>query len=147
LRKKDTLLPTLRENSSLPCDRWHGKDAFMPGKGFAVRGRRTVTSARQKLRRQREHCRAHGQIARQRPLPCVRYVAMRQMLCHACATLPCGNSLPCGIFFVVRRDTGARQTLPCLLPLPCGHTSARTAKPPPGTPSSLAPLPCVCIWP
>lgn len=98
--------------------------------------------ARQRLRRQRRHCRAPDQTARQRPLPCARNVAVRLPLCRARdlyrarAPLPCGRSLPCAILFAVRHLLAVRLPLPAVLPLPCGNTPARTAKPPPGTPSS-----------
>jgi hypothetical protein len=86
-------------------DSSHDKDALMPGKGFAVRGR-MATPARQRFRRQREHCRrmanSHGKGR-----------------CRACAGLPCGRCFAvCRFFavrgyFAVRRDSTVRPTVPC----------------------------------
>jgi hypothetical protein len=97
---------SLWANKTLPCDKSHGKGAYMPGKVFAVRGR-TATSARQRYRRQRGHCRALRVVCTATSLPCVLSFAVSPRVCRAAkrcrasTTLPCDESLPCA------------QSLPC----------------------------------
>jgi hypothetical protein len=137
----DLLSP--RENSMFPCDESHGKGAYLHGKAFAVRSR-TVTTGRQRYRRQRILCRAHRRFTRQSPLPCTRWSAVRHTLCRATPlcraywTLPCDSALPCGDLFAMRVVVAVRPGYAVKLALPCAHLLARTAKAlpadPPGAP-------------
>jgi hypothetical protein len=85
---------TLRENKTLPCDKLsHGKGAYMPGKVFAVRGR-TATSARQRYRRQRGHCRALRVVCTATSLPCVLSFAVSPRVCRAAKRCRASTTLP-----------------------------------------------------
>jgi hypothetical protein len=158
-------LSTLRENKTLPCDKSHSKGTYMPGKVFAVCGR-TATSARQRSRRQRGHCRALRVVCTATSLPCVLSFAVSPRVsraakrCRASTTLPCDKSLPCVYFAAVRLVSALRlvsavpTSLPCVYfaavrlvsavslvsavqtSLPCALALPSTAKPPPGTPSA-----------
>jgi hypothetical protein len=117
---------SLREKRPLPCATLHGKGPYLHGKGVAVRGR-TAKTARQRFRRQRQHCRRP--FARQCPLPCAHWAAVRQTLCRArclcraaCRIFAVVVTLPCALASLCRAQDRCRApllTLSCVSSLPC----------------------------